>query len=55
MVGANGARVYGFDLEALAPLADRIGPTVEQVATPLEAVPAGASSTAFEPDPIRAW
>lgn len=55
MVGGNAARVYGFDLDALAPLAERIGPTVEQVATPLEAVPAGASSTAFEPDPIRAW
>jgi len=55
MVGGNAALVYGFDLDALAPLAERIGPTVEQVATPLEAVPAGASSTAFEPDPIRAW
>lgn len=55
MVGGNAARVYGFDLDALAPLTARIGPTVEQVATPLEAVPAGASSTAFEPDPIRAW
>jgi hypothetical protein len=47
--------VYGFDLDALAPIAARIGPTVDEVARPLDAVPADASSTAFEPDPIRAW
>ena len=55
MVGGNAANVYGFDLDALAPLAERIGPTVGEVAAPLAALPAGASSTAFEPDPIRAW
>ncbi|MCV7110773.1 amidohydrolase, partial [Mycolicibacterium setense] len=43
------------DLQALAPLAARIGPTVTEVAEPLAAIPADASSTAFEPDPIRAW
>ena len=26
MLGGNAARVYGFDLAALAPIADRIGP-----------------------------
>jgi len=55
MLGGTAARVYGFDLDALAPLVARIGPTVAAVAEPLGAVPAGASSTAFEPDPIRAW
>jgi hypothetical protein len=55
MLGTNAAGVYGFDLEALAPLVARIGPTVAEVATPLDAVPAGARSTAFEPDPIRTW
>jgi hypothetical protein len=55
MLGLNAAAVYGFDLPALAPLAERIGPTVAEVATPLTAAPAGASSTAFEPDPIRTW
>jgi Amidohydrolase len=55
MLGGNAAKVYGFDLDALAPLAERIGPKVEEVAAPLAALPAGASSTAFEPDPIRAW
>jgi predicted TIM-barrel fold metal-dependent hydrolase len=55
MVGRNAAEVYRFDLEALAPLARKIGPTVGEVATPLEAVPPDARSTAFEPDPIRTW
>ncbi|WP_372514225.1 amidohydrolase family protein [Mycobacterium interjectum] len=55
MVGGNAAAVYGFDLDALAPLVDRIGPTVAEVAEPLAVVPADASSTVFEPDPIRTW
>jgi hypothetical protein len=55
MLGTNAAKVYGFDLDALAPLAARLGPSVAQVATPLDAVPADARSTAFEPDPIKAW
>jgi predicted TIM-barrel fold metal-dependent hydrolase len=55
MLGLTAAKVYRFDLDALAPLVDRIGPTVADIAQPLEAVPAGATSTAFEPDPIKAW
>ncbi len=55
MVGGNAAELYGFDLDALAPVAARVGPTIAEVAAPLEAVPAGARSTAFEPEPIRAW
>jgi hypothetical protein len=55
MVGGNAAAVYGFDLDALAPLVDRIGPTLAEVAEPLPVVPADARSTVFEPDPIRAW
>ena len=55
MLGGNAAAVYGFDMAALAPLTERIGPTVAEVAEPLAAIPAGASSTVFEPDPIRTW
>ena len=36
MVGGNAARVYGFDLAALAPLAQRFGPSVAEVAVPLD-------------------
>jgi hypothetical protein len=35
MVGGNAARVYGFDLDALAPIAARVGPSVKEVAQPL--------------------
>jgi predicted TIM-barrel fold metal-dependent hydrolase len=43
----NAARVYGFDLAKLAPLAEGVGPTVTEVATPLDKAPADAASPAF--------
>ncbi len=50
MLSENAAHVYGFDLEALAPLAAEHGPSEAEVATPLEAIPAGAMSPAFQRD-----
>jgi predicted TIM-barrel fold metal-dependent hydrolase len=50
MLGGNAARVYGFDLDQLAPIAARVGPTVEEVATPLDRVPENAYSIAFSPE-----
>jgi predicted TIM-barrel fold metal-dependent hydrolase len=41
------AEVYGFDLDALAPIAERVGPRVDEVAVPLDAVPADSGSLAF--------
>jgi predicted TIM-barrel fold metal-dependent hydrolase len=41
------AEVYDFDLEALRPIAERVGPTVEEVATPLDEIPRAATSPAF--------
>jgi hypothetical protein len=35
MVGGNAAALYGFDLEALRPLAQQIGPRVADLAEPL--------------------
>jgi predicted TIM-barrel fold metal-dependent hydrolase len=43
ILGGNCARLYGFDLEALAPLAARVGPSVEEIATPLDSIPEGAN------------
>jgi len=51
MVGGNAARVYAFDLRLLQEIADRVGPSVDEVAAGLDAVPAGASSLAFEDRP----
>jgi predicted TIM-barrel fold metal-dependent hydrolase len=36
ILGGNAARVFGFDLTALAPLAAEIGPTIDDVNTPLD-------------------
>ncbi|GAA1850731.1 amidohydrolase family protein [Pseudonocardia ailaonensis] len=35
LLGGNAAGLFGFDLEALAPVAARIGPSLEEVRTPL--------------------
>jgi predicted TIM-barrel fold metal-dependent hydrolase len=47
MLGGNAAAIYGFDLDALATVAGRVGPLVDDVATPLDELPAGAPSSAF--------
>lgn len=43
----NVARVYGFDVAALAPIGSRVGPTVDEVAVTLDAVPSDSASPAF--------
>jgi predicted TIM-barrel fold metal-dependent hydrolase len=47
VLAENAARVYGFDLSALAPIAAEHGPTVAEVATPLDTIPRRATSPAF--------
>jgi len=39
ILGGNAARLYEFDLDALAPLADEHGPTVGELAEPLHELP----------------
>jgi hypothetical protein len=56
MLAGNAAGVYGFDLAMLADVAARIGPTVDEVAKPLESYPADSTCNAFDEDAIvRAW
>jgi predicted TIM-barrel fold metal-dependent hydrolase len=43
IVGGNAARIYGFDLDALRPAAERFGPTVAEIAEPLVELPADAN------------
>lgn len=38
-LAGNAARLYDFDLAALAPVAERFGPTVDELATPLDRLP----------------
>jgi predicted TIM-barrel fold metal-dependent hydrolase len=49
MVGLTAAEVYGFDLEQLRPIADRIGPLVDTVAAGIDAIPESTTSFAFGP------
>lgn len=51
MLGRTAAAVYGFDLEVLAPLAERFGPPVAEVEAGLDQVPVGATSLAFRERP----
>jgi hypothetical protein len=39
----NAAKLYGFDVPALAPLAEKFGPTVDELSTPLAAIPDNAN------------
>jgi predicted TIM-barrel fold metal-dependent hydrolase len=43
ILAGNAAKLYDFDLEALAPLAEQYGPTVAEIAQPLDALPAEAN------------
>jgi predicted TIM-barrel fold metal-dependent hydrolase len=47
VLAGNAAAVYGFDLDALAPLAAKAGPTVDELNTPLDTIPSDATSPAF--------
>jgi hypothetical protein len=51
MTSTNAAEVYGCDLDALETIADRIGPTVEEVATPVapEELPKETMSASITP------
>jgi hypothetical protein len=59
MVETNAATLYGFDLDALRPLADRIGPTVEDVGRPIspDEFPPDTGCAAFDKVavPQRSW
>jgi predicted TIM-barrel fold metal-dependent hydrolase len=45
ILGENAAKLYGFDLEALRPLAEKIGITPELVATHLDEIPESTCHT----------
>jgi predicted TIM-barrel fold metal-dependent hydrolase len=53
ILGGNAARIYGFDLAALRPIANRVGPTVEDLATPLTELPQGFRRFSVRPDEDR--
>ena len=48
ILGENAAELYGFDLDALRPHAERVGITPELVATPLAEIPADSTCITFQ-------
>jgi predicted TIM-barrel fold metal-dependent hydrolase len=58
MVETTPAAVYGFDLDALKPIGDQIGPLVDEVAKPLapDDYPKDSTCNAFDKEQvIRSW
>lgn len=50
ILSENAAQVFGFDLDALRPFADAVGPTLADIHEPLTAVPPDSTSYAFLPE-----
>jgi predicted TIM-barrel fold metal-dependent hydrolase len=55
MVGGNAAKVYGFDVAALGAVAASVGPHIDEVAAPLDRIPADSVSIAFAGEDVKPW
>jgi predicted TIM-barrel fold metal-dependent hydrolase len=55
MVGLNAAKVYGFDVEMLTPVAAKVGPRVDEVQVTLETIPPDSRSIAFAGEALKPW
>jgi hypothetical protein len=55
MLGGNAANLYGFDLDALAPIAAAIGPRINDVAEPLDELPLHPGMAFNAEDPLEAF
>jgi predicted TIM-barrel fold metal-dependent hydrolase len=56
MLGLTAAEVYGFDVPTLQKIANRVGPSVEELSKPLDAPPAGSKSLGFTDEKfLRPW
>jgi predicted TIM-barrel fold metal-dependent hydrolase len=53
LLAGNAAKLYGFDLDALAPLASSVGPTVEEIAVPLDRLPDNPNEALLKSAPSR--
>ena len=53
LLAGNAARLYGFDLDTLAPIAARVGPTVAEIARPLEELPDKPNEALLKAAPAR--
>lgn len=53
ILAGNAAKLYDFDLDALAPLADKFGPTVAEIAEPLTELPENPNEALLRVDSGR--
>ena len=54
MLTSTAADLYRFDLDALTPVAERIGPRIDEVARPLDPLPNDSTGAAFSrPNELR--
>jgi hypothetical protein len=53
ILAENVAGLYGFDLPALAPMAAKYGPSVQDLALPLDQLPDGANDALLKALPDR--
>jgi hypothetical protein len=55
MFTSTAAELYRFDLDVLTPVAERIGPRIDEVARPLDALPDDSAGAAFwRPNEVQA-
>ena len=50
MLAGTAVELYGFDLDKLRPHADRVGPTVAEIATPLTSLPSDPNQALLRSD-----
>ena len=55
VLGGNAAKLYDFDLDALAPVAEQYGPTVAEIAQPLEELPENANIALIRGSKASKW
>ena len=55
ILAGNAAKLYDFDLAALQPIADQYGPTVAEIAEPLEVLPENANLALIRGSKASKW
>ena len=55
VLAGNAAKLYEFDLAALQPIADQYGPTVAEIAEPLEVLPENANLALIRGSKASKW
>ena len=55
VLAGNAAELYDFDLDALQPIVDQYGPTVAEIAEPLDVLPENANLALIRGSKASKW